>query len=294
MKQKYIARLPGSKASHLTGSPLTYKLLFCGLLLLLNCAQCFAQGDLLISPLRIIFEGNKKSQEINLANVGKDTAVYAVSIVDYRMKDDGAFEEITVPDSGQRFAGPFLRFFPRKVTLAPNEAQVVKVQLTKTNQLTPGEYRSHIYFRAVPEEGPQGVAPPQKDSGIAIHLKPIFGITIPIIVRNGECSSDITLSDLSLQTTDNKPTLSITFNRTGNISAYGEMKVDYVSPSGKSTQVKIVKGIGIYIPNPVRRLKIELDTDKISDYSKGKLHIVYALQGSDKSIRNIEAELALK
>src|ERR1700759_689889 len=98
----------------------------------LPVSQATAQGDLLISPLRIVFEGSKKSQEINLANVGKDTATYVVSIIDIRMKEDGSFEQITVPDSGQNFAGKYLRFFPRRVTLAPNEAQVVKIQLIKT------------------------------------------------------------------------------------------------------------------------------------------------------------------
>ena len=77
----------------------------------------------------------QKFQEINLANVGKDTSIYVVSVIDIRMKDDGSFEQITVPDSGQNFAGKYLRFFPRRVTLAPNEAQVVKIQLIKTNEI---------------------------------------------------------------------------------------------------------------------------------------------------------------
>ena len=274
----------------------TCRLVICGLLLLIvNNAKTFAQGDLLISPLRIVFEGSKKSQEINLANVGKDTAVYAITVVDYRMKEDGSFEQITIPDSGQHFAGPYLRFFPRKVTLAPNEAQVVKLQLIKTGQLAPGEYRSHLYFRAVPEETPLGEAPAKKDTGISIKLKPIFGITIPVIIRTGECKSDVTLSNLSLTMSENKvPTLSLTFNRVGNISAYGELKVNYVSPSGKSKQVKIVKGIGIYTPNTVRQAKVDLDSDKDFDYKKGKLHVVYSLQMSDKSVKHVEADLELK
>src|SRR4051812_12766425 len=122
-----------------------YTIVIIGMLLFSN-ASIWAQGDLLISPLRIVFEGSKKSQEINLANVGKDTATYVISVKDIRMNEDGSFDEITVPDSGQLFAGPYLRFFPRKVTLAPNEAQVVKIQLIKTNELTTGEYRSHLYF----------------------------------------------------------------------------------------------------------------------------------------------------
>ncbi len=66
-------------------------------ILAIPCSPALAQGDLLISPIRIVFEGSKRSQEINLANVGKDTASYTISMLDYRMKEDGGFEEITVP-----------------------------------------------------------------------------------------------------------------------------------------------------------------------------------------------------
>ncbi len=262
--------------------------------LLLSHTRSAAQGDLLISPLRIVFEGAKKSQEINLANVGKDTATFAVSVVDYRMNGDGSFEQITIPDSGQNFAGPYIRFFPRKVTLAPNEAQVVKLQMVKTAQMANGEYRSHLYFRAVPDEKPLGEAPKKDTGGISISLKPIFGITIPVIIRVGENDANVTLSDLAFTLSGDTARLAMNLNRTGMMSVYGDVKVDYVSPSGKKTQVKIVKGVGVYTPIPVRRFSIELDADKKVDYSKGTLHVTYTLQTSDKSEKKAEAEIELK
>ena len=265
-----------------------------GSLLALSFTKTFAQGDLLISPLRIVFEGPKKFQEINLANVGKDTSIYVVSVIDIRMKDDGSFEQITVPDSGQNFAGKYLRFFPRRVTLAPNEAQVVKIQLIKTNEMEPGEYRSHLYFRSVPDETPLGEKKPVKESGsLSVHLVPIFGITTPVIIRMGENTSAVTFSDLSFKMVDNIPKLSVTFNRTGSMSVYGDLKVDFVSAMGRVTLVKLVKGIGVYTPNAVRHFVMDLDTDKGVDFRMGKLHITYTLQTSDKSLKVVEAELSL-
>jgi hypothetical protein len=271
-------------------------LLVAGIFLMISCAKTWAQGDLLISPLRIVFEGSKKSQEINLANVGKDSATYVISVKDIRMNEDGSFEEITVPDSGQKFAGPYLRFFPRKVTLAPNEAQVVKIQLIRTGELTAGEYRSHLYFRAVPDERPLGEKPSKKDSAaISIQLTPVFGITIPCIIRIGDYNSDVALTDLSFgRSKDSKPTLNMTFKRNGNMSVYGDVKVDYISPGGKSKQVAIAKGIGVYTPKAIRRFSVELDNENNIGYDKGKLHVTYVMQMSDKSVKNIEAELPLK
>ncbi len=134
-----------------------------------------AQGNLLITPRRVVFEGNKRSIDLNLANIGTDTATYAISLIEIRMTGNGGFEPITEPDEDQRFASPYLRFFPRMVTLGPNEAQTVKLQLVKGGTLEPGEYRSHLYFRAVPREKPLGeeeaaVADP---SSISVRLTPI-------------------------------------------------------------------------------------------------------------------------
>jgi len=157
-----------------------------------------AQGDLLITPRRVVLDARKRSMDLSLANIGKDTATYTISFVEIRMTEAGTFETITEPDEGQRFASPYLRFFPRSVTLSPDEVQTIKIQATRTRELETGEYRSHIYFRAVPKEKPLGeeVSVQQDPSSISIKLIPVFGITIPVIIRAGEGSAAVNLSDL--------------------------------------------------------------------------------------------------
>jgi P pilus assembly chaperone PapD len=254
-----------------------------------------AQGNLLIIPRRVVFEGNKKAQQLTVANTGKDTAKYVVSIVQMRMKDDGSFEKITTPDSGQYFADKYIRFFPRTVTLAPNESQIVKMQVNKADKLSPGEYRSHIYFRAVPKEKPLGEEEATKDTAaISVKLVPIFGITIPVIIRVGETSVKVNLSDLSLQmVNDTLPRLSMKFTRSGNISVYGDIQVDYISPQGKITKVSSVKGLAIYTPNKIRNFQCDLDKAKNVDYHKGKLHIVYSAPEDAKGAKIAEGEVLL-
>jgi P pilus assembly chaperone PapD len=254
-----------------------------------------AQGNLLITPRRVVFEGNLKTQELNLANTGKDTARYNVSIVQYRMKEDGSFEEITEPDPGQNFADKYIRFFPRSVTLAPNEAQVVKMQLTKSNLLTPGEYRSHVYFRAVPIERALGEEDTHKDStGISVRLVPIFGITIPVIIRVGESTTQVNLSNLALDMmNDTIHRLKLTFNRTGNMSVYGDIKVTHISPGGKITEVGVVKGIAVYTPNSLRRFQMDLKKVDGVDFHTGKLVVAYSTQSDTKPVKLAESILQL-
>jgi P pilus assembly chaperone PapD len=257
-----------------------------------------AQGNLVIIPRRVVFEGNQKTQEITLANGGADSATYIISLVQFRMKDDGSFEHITVPDPGQNFADKYLRFYPRTVTLAPRESQMIKMQLVKSQKLEAGEYRSHIYFRAVPKSKPLGDKETQKDTTtFSASLTPVFGITIPVIIRIGESTGKVNLSDLSLiKVNDTTSKCKMTFNRTGNTSVYGDIVVNYTSPLGKVTQVAIVKGFAVYTPNSLRRFDCKLDNIAGVDYREGKLNIVYSTQvgTSTKPLKLAEAELILK
>jgi len=254
-----------------------------------------AQGNLLVTPKRVVFEGNRKSFDLNLANIGKDTATYSISLVQIRMKEDGSFETITTPDPDQKFADRNLRYFPRTVTLAPNEAQVVKVQLIKTSELAPGEYRSHFYFRAIPKEKPLGEGELNRDTTtISIKLIPIFGITIPAIIRVGESTAAVSISDVALEMrNDTIPELKLIFNRSGNMSVYGDLSVDHVAADGKVTNVGKANGIAVYTPNAIRKFRLNLSTKAGIDFHSGRLVATFSAPSDVKPQKYAEAELIL-
>lgn len=262
----------------------------------ISSSGLMAQGNLLITPRRVVFEGSKKNEELNLANTGSDTATFNVSIVQYRMREDGTFEDIKVPDPGQNFADKNIRFFPRTVTLAPNESQVVKMQLFRTSELAPGEYRSHIYFRAVPKATALGADEAAQDTTtLSVKLIPIFGIVIPVIIRVGENNTKVTLSDLKFEMVkDTIPRLNLSFNRIGNMSVYGDIDVFYIPTTGRGTQVGTLRGVAVYTPNPMRRIRMDLNKGEGIDYHQGKLQVTYSAQAEDKKSRYAEAELELK
>jgi hypothetical protein len=253
-----------------------------------------AQGNLLITPRRAVFEGSKRSLDLNLANTGKDTATYAISLIQIRMNDDGSFETIKEPDPDQRFADRYIRYFPRIVTLGPNEAQVVKIQLIRSNEMIPGEYRSHFYFRAVPNNKPLGEEEAVDTTTISVKLTPIFGITIPVIIRVGEPSVKVTLSDLVFEmVNDTIPRFSMAFNRAGNISLYGDLTVDHISTQGKVTRVGIANGVAVYTPNKIRRFQFNLNKIAGVDFRSGTLRVIYSAPSDVNPMRYAEAELML-
>lgn len=268
-------------------------------IILFSSSNITAQGDLIVFPKRVVFEGSQRIRELNLANTGQDTATYIISIVQIRMKEDGGFENITEPDPGQKFAEKYIRIFPRRVVLAPNEAQLVKVQLTRTGELTEGEYRSHIYFRAEPVSKPldglKANEALQDSNAISVRIIPIFGMTIPVIIRVGESTTKVSFSDLGLEMfKDTIPTLRMSINRTGNMSVYGDINVEHISAEGKITRVGNVQGVAVYTPNSVRRARIELNNKLGINYRTGKLRLEYSAQREDKNAKLAEAELQLQ
>ena len=255
-----------------------------------------AQGDLLITPRRVVFEGNKRSMDISLANIGKDTATYNISLVQIRMTEDGGFETITEPDEGQSFASPYIRFFPRTVTLKPDEAQTVKIQAVRTGDLAPGEYRSHLYFRATPKEKPLGEESPeqQEQATISIKLVPVFGITIPVIIKVGTPTVNVTLSDLALTfENDTLPRLSFVFNRTGDYSVYGDIEVDHIAPGGTVTTVGLAKGVAVYTPNTRRKFSFNLMGGGTIDFHSGRLVVTFSAPSDVRPEKYAEAIIDL-
>jgi hypothetical protein len=256
----------------------------------------YAQGDLLITPTRVVFEGNKQKEELNLVNVGNDTAIYAASFVQYRMTADGGFVQIETPDSGQMFADPYLRLFPRRVTLAPREPQVIMLQLRRKPDMKDGEYRSHLYFRAEKDNAPLGTEQKGQDTTtLNVQLIPVFGLSIPVIIRTGKVSAQAGISDMRFfYEQDTIPNLAFDLIRTGNISIYGDIKVDFTPEWGPGYDMAMVKGVGVYTNLNRRHVIVRLTRNAAIPVKKGKITVTYSAQTENfKSVVLSQQELQL-
>ena len=253
-----------------------------------------AQGDLLITPKRVVFEGNKQQAELNLMNTGTDTATYSVSFRNYNMTEQGQLALIEKSDSTLMLAEPYLRIFPRLITLAPGEAQDIMLQFRRKVDMIAGEYRSHIWFRDEKNYAPLGKQKPSLDQNqLSVSVTAIFGITIPVIIRIGALSVSATLSDLKLETKeDTIQNLKLTINRMGNISINGKLKVEYISSKGKSCQVALMN-VGIYTNLKKRAISIKLNNPNGQDLKSGKLKVRYTSPDDAKYVVYAEGELNL-
>ncbi len=256
-------------------------------------AVALAQGDLLIFPKRIVFEGRNKVEQIVLSNTGDDSATYNISFLQYRMTEMGDFELITEPDSGQRFATPFLRVFPRRVDLAPRESQTVKVQVINADKLEEGEYRSHLYFRAEKSNTPLGQESEVEDSNtLTVKLEAVYGISIATIIRKGESNTVASISDMNYtQDEEGNNFLDFSIYREGNMSTYGDITINYISSDGKEVEVAKTRGVAVYTPGHVRRVKMQLQKPEEVNFNAGKFELLFTENEGKKLI--MKAKLTL-
>jgi hypothetical protein len=237
--------------------------------------QSWAQGDLLITQKRVVFEGAKQIEELDMVNIGKDTAIYSISFVHFNMKEDGSYVTIDKPDSGQMFADPYLRIFPRQVTLAPGEPQIIMLQCRRNSDMTPGEYRSHLYFRSEKNYKPLGTKN-NDTTKLAVQLIPVYGISIPILIRSGQGNASVTLSDLKPEIHhDTLSCLRLTINRIGNISVYGDLLVEYIDVKGSPHEIGKIMNLGVLSNTNKRNVVVKLDRVQETDFKNGKLRVSY-------------------
>jgi P pilus assembly chaperone PapD len=246
-----------------------------------------AQGDLMVMPTRVTIDGTKRFEVLTVLNRGTDSAQYTISFLQYRMTPQGDLQEITDAEA-QMKASEFVRFFPKQVYLAPGESQTVRIQVTKPEGLAEGEYRSHLYFRSVPKDEP---ATSRADSGnLSVRLTPVFGISIPVIVRHGDLNASVTMRDAKVVTEPTGKMLTLSLERSGERSVYGDMHVDLRKPNGETRNVSLVRGISVYTPNTSRgvRLPIQVASDE-----KGTLVITYKqkIDGKETVLAESQAEL---
>lgn len=256
-------------------------------------------GDLLVAPTRIILEGTRRSSEVTLVNIGATPATYRISLTHLRMTEKGELQEITDVKPEDRIADPLVRYSPRQVTLEPNLAQTIRIQLRKPADLAVGEYRSHLLFRAVPAAETAGgnvETANQQTEGILIRLTPIYGISIPLIVRHGQTSVSSKLSDVQLvpaSTPNEAPAVSVRVNRIGNQSIYGDLKVRFIPASGGEEKVVgLIGGVAVYSPLPYREVQVPLQFDEGQGLKKGRLQVTYTEEGLRGGIL-AEAELTI-
>jgi P pilus assembly chaperone PapD len=226
-------------------------------------------GDLLVAPTRIILDGGRGT-EIILNNIGDETATYRISVEFRRMREDGSFEDVATPNAAETAARDMIVYAPRRVTLPPRQPQTIRIAARAPAGLPDGEYRVHMLFRAVPPAQPP-VKTPADFKGIGFALTPVYGVTIPVIVRLGNLSAQAGIANVGKVNVGGKPAIALDLTRTGSRSTFGEVRV---VKAGLASPLATQKGIAIYTELGKRQVIVPVD-DQFAAQASGPVSVQY-------------------
>lgn len=237
------------------------------------------KAGIVLFPTRAVLQESDKSVQVTLINKGGATGSYEISLVDMNMQENGKI----LPHEGEEHMPfsmiPFTRFSPRRVTLAPESSQKIKLLIRHKGDLPDGEYRSHLRIYLV-EDNVEQAEKTALESGdstkTSIAVKQRTAFVIPIIWRKGKTDAQFTINNVNFH----KEEQGISFDalRVGNQSDIGEFSVTYIPEGREPRLIAQLGGVAIYHPTPKRHVRIKLDDGVALPLKKGKIIITYVKQ----------------
>lgn len=188
-----------------------------------------AYADMLISPTRVLMDDANRSATLVLRNPSDGSRTYRLSWQDKRADENGGYTMITEDENWPSAKG-MVRLSPRQVTVGPNENQTVRFSWRPPADLPSGEYRSHLLLQVIPDISEPtatiGIDGPREGVGINVRMQMSF--SIPVVVRHETDAPQVSIKDVkAVPAKDEKHLdLELTFNRAGNASSYGRVRVE--------------------------------------------------------------------
>ena len=232
-----------------------------------------AAGDLLVAPTRVLLDGSRGT-EVVLNNIGSEPATYRISLEIKRMTAQGGLDEIdeASANAAEKAALEMISFSPRRVTLPPNQPQVIRVGVRIPEGTPAGEYRAHMLFRAVPDAALTADPAKPASSGVSIALTPIYGITIPVIVRVGDLGgAEASIGEAWVSDTAEGPAFTFDLARSGQRSVYGDIEV---TRAGVAEPLLVARGIAVYPEIATRQVSLRVPPE-LAAQLKGPVRIRY-------------------
>lgn len=246
-------------------------------------------GDLLVAPTRIMLDG-RKGTEIVLNNIGDAPATYRISVEFRRMTPDGKLEDVAAPTPQEQAAADMIVYAPRRVTLAPHDPQSIRIAARPPQGLPDGEYRVHLLFRAIPPSTPITDAGDQSAKGLKLQLIPVYGVTIPVIVRLGNLQATAGISNVELEKKDGKAEISLDLSRSGSRSTFGQVQV---LKAGVKDPIAIQRAVAVYTEVNQRHLTIPVD-DNYKGAVAGPVTVQYIETYADGNEKIAETQAVLR
>ena len=241
--------------------------------MLLGPVHAWAGAVLFIYPTMIMFDGGERSATITLTNRGDATGTFETSWSELAMADEGGL--IKVEGDTPWSVQPYVRYSPRRVTLEPEESQIIKIALRRDREAPEGEYYSHFKILTLnsADLDKTGEAP-ASTAGVTIRAR--SAVAIPIIWRNSQSSPDATIESVDIDRDANQ--LNVGVRRNGKLSVRGYLHVLGKAPDGTRSELAEPVPLIIYPSIDQRVTAITLNEGIVAASLAEDTEVIYATE----------------
>lgn len=237
------------------------------LFIFLKCSVVFATTQ--VYPTRVIFDDKERATTISVRNRGAVEESYTIKAVFFRMGANGSLEMIDNPTKEERSLVEYIRFSPRRITLKPNEEQVIRLMLKNTAALPPGDYRAHL--RILPNDT-LPAASLTNEQKVEMQLQAKIAVSISTFYYKGDVKILGELSQFNISkdpVAPNNLKFKVKLGNTGSTFLIGSFKLFYLEKDKPEKQIGFINGIFSYIPE--RTIEYSFEPTEQIDLTKGRV-----------------------
>ncbi len=244
---------------------------------------CQAQG-VSVTPLRVLFDGRTRSTTVFLSNRTSTASSYRIELVNRRMLQDGDIVTAEEAMPGEYFADKLISFSPRRVTIAPQAAQTIRLLVRRPRGDIPDnvEFRTHMSIRSIPPtprlEDIENLERVIDEERISVQPQVTVETVIPVLIRFGDPKAEIRITTPRFVHIDSElgySTLTVDLERSGERSVYGDLEVFHTPVDGKEDRIFITRGLAVYSPILVRTKRIRFRDVDPARLTSGTLRVRY-------------------
>ncbi|KZN34906.1 hypothetical protein N480_20170 [Pseudoalteromonas luteoviolacea S2607] len=240
---------------------------------LIGLVSNVVNASLMISPTRVVFDERQRTAKVYLINNSQEEKTYRLGWKEKHALPSGGYRDLTADEVGPWRLSHLIRMTPKQIHLAPGERQLVKLALRRKQGMAQGEYRSHLFFQALPTE--KNVA----SKAIGINLNMILSYSIPVLYRKQTVLPKVTLSDAQIVENDSgKQVIKLKMDRLGNASTFGKIQVDWKGGDEQPWQrVSVANNFAIYPEVESASVELNVLTEQTLQ-NAGQLKVTYTGQ----------------
>ena len=262
-----------------------FVLTICGGLVLPSALPAWA--DVMIMPIRIVFNSRDRMQDITVFNSSDvEGGTYQLSWMNVSQTESGNYKRLDGPLNPELDPSTAILFSPRQVSLPPGGKQRVRLSLRRPADLPDGEYRAHLYLKNTKKQSAGSMNVKGGESEMTIGMGMNVGIAVPVIIRQGAYDGTASIQPPSFvpRSADGKtpPKIKFSIDKSGKFSTMGNVRILWI-PSGGGEEKLIARQNAVNIFHEVSRrlLEIPLKVDRVSG---GSVRIIFEGDGPDKGI----------